>query len=51
MNENWIESVLISTNASPPRMHKYPTPILFLRIVVNSKNDSEIWKKKISVGL
>ena len=23
-----------------------PTPLLFLKIVVNSKNDSEIWKKK-----
>ena len=29
----------------PPRMHKLnPTPILFLKIVINSKNDFEINK-------
>ena len=28
----------------PPRMHK-PNATIILKIVVNSKNDSEIWKK------
>ena len=40
-----LERVQISTNASPSS-HRYtqPTPLLFQKIV-NSKNDSEIWKK------
>ena len=28
----------------PPRMHK-PNATIILKIVTNSKNDSEIWKK------
>ena len=26
-----LEDVIISTNASSPRMHKYPTPLLFYK--------------------
>ena len=29
----------------PPSLHKPNATIIFKKIVVNSKNDSEIWKK------
>ena len=34
----------------PPHMHKPNATIIFLKIVTNSKNDSEIWKK-LSISL
>ena len=33
----------------PPRMHKPNATIIFQKIIFYSKNDSEIWKKNVSL--
>ena len=40
----------VQTNDSPLIACINPTQLLFLKIVVNSKNDSEIWEK-LSISL
>ena len=34
----------------PPRLHKHKA-IIILKIVTNSKNDPEIWKKRLHISL
>ena len=35
----------------PPRLHKPKDATIILKIVTNSKNYSEIWRKKIHISL